>query len=93
MTGKVVDVADISRVKLNKKGVAELLKSPRVKLMIIDRSEAVEARAASDAPEDVNVQMIDGETKTRVRGRVLAMQIPPDDTMGWLARALDAGKV
>jgi len=42
----------VTQIKINKRGAAELLKSPEVRALLRQRAEAVAARARSIAPVD-----------------------------------------
>ena len=80
-----------ARIKINPKGIAELLKSDDVQKDLAARMERVKARAESDPnlPKDVTVEGRDYIGHDRARS-TLGIPASIEAEHGILARALDA---
>lgn len=85
----------VTQIKINRRGAAELLKSPEVRALLKERADRVAARARSTAPVDTgdyrNSIAVESATTDRAVERVVARAphaLIVESKTGNLARAL-----
>lgn len=87
----------VTQIKINKRGAAELLKSPEVRALLRERADRVAARARASAPVDTgdyrNSVKVESDTTDRAVERVIS-RVPHalivESKTGNLARALSS---
>lgn len=87
----------VTQIKINRRGAAELLKSPEVRALVRPHAERVAARAKASAPVDSGEYQekigVESDTTDRVVERVVARaahSLIVEAKTGNLARALGA---
>jgi hypothetical protein len=87
----------VTQIKINKRGAAELLKSPEVRALLRERADAVAARARATAPVNTgdyrNSIQVESATTDRAVERVVAKDrksLIIESKTGNLVRALGA---